>query len=121
MMEPAIEDHIREGMAAAYPDIPEENIQVVFGSGQFRTERNKGRRVLGSEELSVDVLVHAASPVDRVPFIRAFPRREVTIDETRVLQEYLGHERRDNPDAARLETTIFRMRFTHDVEDVTNG
>lgn len=106
-----IEQHITDQMAAAYPDIDPDQYVIVMADGQADYTKRKGRDVVGSETLLVDVVVATESKFDRLPFWRAFRRRELNLDGDKVQQTYKGHKYRNYVETAGFKGTAFRLEY----------
>lgn len=116
-IESEITDYIIAGMSTAYPDIDSDQILVIIADGKAEYGSSRGRTDILSEVLKALVIVASVDPLDRVPFIREFPQREVDIDGENVHQKYTGHEYRDYPEPLGYRATTLKLDFTRTISE----
>lgn len=121
MIEELIEQHIKEKLAEAYPDFPEDQILIrVTGGDMVYEKKNLG--YLGTEILKASVVVSNNTRFDRKPFVQAFPRGGVLLPLTgsgngeHVWQEYKQHQSHVNIDAAKNVAITFFLEYKYDIE-----
>ncbi len=117
-IEEKITDHVMAQMAIAYPAINQDQIIVITADGVPDYTENKGKSCLGSETLKTEVVVASEDALDRVPFWRAFPRRELDLDGEAVFQVYKGHRFRNFVETLGYKGTAFRIEYKRSIFEV---
>ncbi len=124
MIDDAIETHVRSLLAEAYPGVTKDQILILFPSAildfsQGHRRAPGGGHILGSETITVNVVVATESKLDRVALIRLLKRQNVALShggETwTALQEYQRCESRDYQEAAQMKGTMFVIHYTHGI------
>lgn len=124
MIDDAIETHLRELLAVAYPDVNEDQILILFPSAildfsQGHRRAPGGGHILGSETITVHVVVAAEEKLDRVSLLRLLKRQNVVLSHNgntwTALQEYQRCEQRDYLEAIQMKGTMFVVNYTHGV------
>lgn len=118
MIETAISAHIVDSVVAAY-GVSEDQVYVDFPSAEMVYDKALaiagGRKWIGTEKLTVWVNLGTEEQVDRVSFIRAFPRTNLTLNNETVRQEYKSCTFADFLKVAHLKGLIFIIEYKHDI------
>lgn len=121
MIEAAISEHIVDAIVAAY-GVSEDQVYIDFPSAEMVYEKaqaiSAGRKWIGTEKLTVWVNLGTEEQVDRVSFIRAFPRRNIELGGELCRQEYKSCTYADFLKVAHLKGLIFIIEYKHDIFEV---
>lgn len=124
MIDDAIDTHIRALLAEAYPSIGEDQVLVLFPSasldygGGYR-RAPAGGHIVGTETITVNVVVATEDKIDRTALIRLLKRQNVSLthdgETWTALQEYERTEHRDNLAVVDMKGVMFVINYTHEV------
>ena len=118
MIEEYIKQHIKEKLAEAYPEFPEDQVLIRVTGGDIRYEK-KTREYLGTEVLQAAVIMSNDIAFNRQPFLEAFlPRGGIMLEGVRLWQEYKRHERTQNVESGKNTTVVFYLEYKYDIEKV---
>jgi len=97
-------------------NIKTENIIIFFVSGEM-AYTNRGRDVVGVETVHCEIQLSPQSKsFDRLVFARIFKMKEIEINQTKILQKYIGFKREDL-DISESHSLIIMVDFTYDVKE----
>ena len=115
MHDSAIETYIRVQTTAAYPDVDAAQILVKFPSAVFGNPRDRRGTGLGSEQLTVQVVIVHTTKLDRKLLIEKLVRKLVTIDSTVMEQRFIKTEQQDLLEIDKNKGVIFTLQFNYDI------
>ena len=124
MIDDAIEAHLRSLLAAAYPAVSEDQVIILFPSASLDFGRGYrrapgGGHILGTETISVHVVVATDEKLDRLALIRLLKRQNIELShegETWTsFQEYQRCDHKDYVEAVGMKGTMFVVNYTHGV------
>lgn len=124
MIDEAIETHLRGLLKEAYPNVTEDQVLILFPSAvlDFGTGHRRapgGGHIIGTETISVHVVVATEEKLDRVELIRRLKRQNVQLSDNgyprTALQEYQRCEHRDYVEAIGMKGMMFVVNYTHGI------
>jgi len=115
MHDSAIEAYIRAQTTAVYPDVEAAQILVKFPSAVFGVSRSRRGDSIGSEKLSVLVVIVNTTKLDRKLFIEKFPRKNITVDSVVMEQNFIKTEQQDYIEIIKNKGLIFTLQFNYDI------
>ena len=115
MHDSAIEEYIRIQTTSVYPDVEAAQIYVKFPSAVFGVSRSRRGDSIGSEKLSVLVIIVNTTKLDRKLFIEKFPRKNITVDSVVMEQNFINTEQQDYIEIIKNKGLIFTLQFNYDI------
>ena len=115
MHDSSIEEYIRVQTTSVYPDVEAAQIIVKFPSAVFGVSRDRRGAGLGSEQLTVLVVIVNTTKLDRKLFIEKLLRKMVTIDSTVMEQRFIKTEQQDYIEIIKNKGLIFTLQFNYDI------
>ena len=124
-IEERLEAYIMARLAEAYPEIDPDQVIVRFPDGSVDYSGSMAKHDLCDETLQASIVVASTGALDRLRFLRAFPRKTIRLDAAgavaadgeEIRQKYTGHRFRDNVELSGFKGTEFKIEFTRRIKE----